>query len=924
MKKLFSLLTLALLTMSAWAATVTDVITAADLKATGSSYTDFSGVTFNTAVYAGQTAMNGTDIQMRSKNSNSGIVSTTSGGKLVSVKINVASNNSNTIDVYGSNTAYIAATNLYGNNGQGTKVGSTAETATIAVDGDYQYVGIRSNNGAVYISSIEITWETEGGTTPVVEKVAAPTFNPVDGHHFTGSLPVTVSCDTENASIYVYKMVNGEIDYNTEQYYFQTGTFYVNETATYAAQATKGGMEASEFTYVTYTLDNDNPDPQVTDYIRFNHGEDAQTAAGAFTVTRNGASFTVTNGMVANDCYRIYKDATITFNADSTVGNIVKIEFDGLNGSNPISGFGENEGLTFDGNNGTWTGEAKTVTLTVKTKQVRATEIRVYVDGEAPITVMDPTFDPSDGYTFTTETLDVTINCATQGATIVYVVNDGDEEEAAAPATVTLTGTSTILAYAKIGEFESNLVEATYTKEDPIQADYVTFNSETDKGNGSSTDTAPWTVVKDGVTMACSSGRVYDAGYRIYQGSTLKFTSTVGNIIRIEFDGVSEYPVSRMTANGGEFATSGVDGIWTGKTPEVIFTATQQARATEIRVYVDGDTTAVLPVEVATPVFTPAHNTTFIGSLEVSINCETEGAQIYYGFDNENFELYTAAFTIDQACTVYAYAQLDTVKSATASAKYYKALEVATIAEANGLKDKTNFAYTGSDAVVTYQWKNEKNQYVSTWIKDETGYGLIYGKQVPELTTGNVLNPNWDAQKITYNSIPEFQYPNNVTASGTTVTVEPVEMTQIDTTCVNMYIIMKGQTLTIDETDTTGCTWTNDAELKFYNQFFKTEGLNIESGKTYDVVGIATIHKKAPELYIISVTETVTGMRGDVNLDKQVTISDVTDLINCVLNNNWEGYSYENADCDPNGTVNIADVTALINYLLNNKVWPNE
>ena len=101
MKKLFSLLTLALLTMSAWAATtVTDVITAANLTATGTSYTDFSGVTITSdAVYAGQSAKNNNGaIQLRSKNSNSGIVSTTSGGKLVSIKIEVQSG-TNTIDV---------------------------------------------------------------------------------------------------------------------------------------------------------------------------------------------------------------------------------------------------------------------------------------------------------------------------------------------------------------------------------------------------------------------------------------------------------------------------------------------------------------------------------------------------------------------------------------------------------------------------------------------------------------------------------------------------------------------------------------------------------------------------------------------------------------------------------------------------------
>ncbi len=153
---------------SAWADDVTDVITASDLAATSTTYTDFSGVSITSdAVYAGQSAKDGSgNIQMRSKNSNSGIVSTTSGGKLKSVKITVGSG-SNTIDVYGSNIAYNSAADLYAtgtNSKQGTKLGSVTETGTITVTGDYAYVGIRSNNGAIYLSSIEITWETSSGS----------------------------------------------------------------------------------------------------------------------------------------------------------------------------------------------------------------------------------------------------------------------------------------------------------------------------------------------------------------------------------------------------------------------------------------------------------------------------------------------------------------------------------------------------------------------------------------------------------------------------------------------------------------------------------------------------------------------------------------------------------------------------------------
>jgi len=141
-----------------------DVLTASMLAATSTNYTDFSNVSYSgdnhsKAVYAGQSAKSSSGgIQLRSKNSNSGIVSTTSGGKVKSIKITVESG-SNTIDVYGNTTAYTSASNLYNSSAQGTKLGSLSATGTITVDGEYQYVGIRSYSGAVYITSIEITWE---------------------------------------------------------------------------------------------------------------------------------------------------------------------------------------------------------------------------------------------------------------------------------------------------------------------------------------------------------------------------------------------------------------------------------------------------------------------------------------------------------------------------------------------------------------------------------------------------------------------------------------------------------------------------------------------------------------------------------------------------------------------------------------------
>lgn len=58
------------------------------------------------------------------------------------------------------------------------------------------------------------------------------------------------------------------------------------------------------------------------------------------------------------------------------------------------------------------------------------------------------------------------------------------------------------------------------------------------------------------------------------------------------------------------------------------------------------------------------------------------------------------------------------------------------------------------------------------------------------------------------------------------------------------------------------------------------------------------------------------GLRGDVDADGSVEISDVTALIDYLLSGNASGIDLSAADCDTDGRVEISDVTALIDYLL--------
>ena len=159
---------------------VTDTLVASSFAATNTTYKDFSGVSFTSdAVYAGNNGKTSSGgIQLRSKNS-SGIVCTASGGTLVSISITVESG-SNTLDVYGKTTAYSSAADLYDSSKQGTKIGSKNTTGSISLTnpGNYSFIGLRSNNGALYLTDITVVWDDgQGGSTYSVSYDANADYN---------------------------------------------------------------------------------------------------------------------------------------------------------------------------------------------------------------------------------------------------------------------------------------------------------------------------------------------------------------------------------------------------------------------------------------------------------------------------------------------------------------------------------------------------------------------------------------------------------------------------------------------------------------------------------------------------------------------------------------------------------------------------
>ncbi len=248
----------AIVSVNVWANEVTDVLNQSVTKITTTNYAEFINLTATSdAVYAGNIAGANASIQLRSKN-NSGIITTTSGGtaKKIVVTWNENTDPARVLDIYGSETAYSVAADLYNADTQGTKIGSLAiadatdGVSTLEIEDEYAYIGIRSNSGAMYLTSIAITWET-GAAAP---SVAKPVITP-NGGYFIDTQEVTFSCETQGAEIYYTidgsEPANGNEPSTSATKYERTLLVTENNTVVRAV-AFKDGAKSKEAT-ATFT-----------------------------------------------------------------------------------------------------------------------------------------------------------------------------------------------------------------------------------------------------------------------------------------------------------------------------------------------------------------------------------------------------------------------------------------------------------------------------------------------------------------------------------------------------------------------------------------------------------------------------------------------------------------------------------------------
>jgi hypothetical protein len=485
-----------------------------------------------------------------------------------------------------------------------------------------------------------------------------------------------------------------------------------------------------------------------------------------------------------------------------------------------------------------------------------------------------PKFTPANGTTFMQgEELDVTINCDTEGATIMYQVNNGDVEMREAPVVVTLTESATITAFASAeGYIDSDEATATYTMVVPETTGPI-FNLVTDVTTLADGDHIILVnTAKDGTAVAMGAAKTNNFG-----GVDVVVN---GNQVQTE-----KANIITLVKNGDNWNLKAAEGY--------LYAASSSSNHMKAEATVDEDGNANAAISIA--------------DNAASIVFQGTNSHKNLRYNPNNGSPIFSCYEAGKQNPVYIYKTTEDVPEPPAP----QYVDVNNFAEAYALESGTKVKML-NDAVVTYQNGSR------LFVRDTEGTsGLIYGSLGKTFENGQVLGDEWTATYQLFNgNTHEFEILNaeEIFASGETRNAAPVECTSISANIVNEYVILKGVTLQADTT--ANIFYTADNNIQICNFFNGVEIPEVKENSTYDVTGIVMLSKAGQvRVYVTEMTEVSSQtLVGDVDEDGNVNITDVTALIDMLLSDNTK----PSGDVNGDGSINITDVTDLIDILLKN------
>ncbi|MBR1787960.1 MAG: endonuclease [Bacteroidaceae bacterium] len=934
--------TLTVVESSGTGSTTEDELTATVLDLP-SSYGDVSGKTATSGtVYAanGMTNTSKDYIQMRSSNNNSGIVSTSSVGTIAKVTVTWSSNTASgrVLNIYGSNTAYTSPTDLYDSSKQGTLLGTIVygTSTELAVSGNYAYVGIRSNANALYANSIRIQWNTGSGTTPtpVAPTVSfatatksltvgetftqAVTTNSNGAVTYTSSNPQVATVEAATGKVTAVSAGTATITANvaaTSNYTAGTATYTVTVTASGSSTLTGSGTQTDPYTVAdVLQLFADNNVPSTEVYVSGIVSQIKSLDVSKYT----RAQYYISDDGTTTDQFYVYNGlyldgANFTSNDQLQVADQVVV-------------LGT---LTTYGNTNEFAANSKIVSL-VRPSSGPVAPTASFASASKTLTV---------GATYTqtlTTNSDGAVTYASSNASVATVNAQTGLVTAVAAGTATITAT-----VAATDNFTA--ATATYT---------VTVTAS---GSGLSTDELTATVLDLGTSYGDVTGKTAASG-TVYAAHAM--TNADKEFIQMRSNNNNSGIVS--TASVGTVNSVTVDWTSTTQSGRVLnIYGSNTAYSSPADLYDSSKQGALLGTIVygTSTSLTVSDDYAYIGIRSNSGALYATGINIVWNITSGALMNPSASFEESAVTLTVGDTYMQTVNTNSDGAVTYSSSDpaVATVDASTGLVTAAaaGTATITANIAATSTYNAAAPTYTVTVVAAEQSLDYNYVKVTSEPTdwSGTYLIVNEEAS-VALDGGRETLNAASGQSNCITVTIEEGQIAATTYTAAAEFTVAKmtdgysikaasGGFLGLAK-GKSGMDTSSEAIANTLAYHSDGDSVTIACTSVVTSSGVSTdtpvrlrfnanngtplfrYYSYSTALQSVQLYKKVSsgeepGTSGDVNRDGNVSIADVTALVNIVLGKDsgtTPVYDHEAADVNQDGQVTIADVTALVNIVL--------
>ena len=487
----------------------------------------------------------------------------------------------------------------------------------------------------------------------------------------------------------------------------------------------------------------------------------------------------------------------------------------------------------------------------------------------------------------------------------------------------------------------------------------VVFNPATDKDmdTGGNVSATSFTLSKDGVTITVSLGTITDSQYRFYANSSVTVSPEIdwdelyegeygnyyGRLQKIEFictsSGTAQYGPGNLDVvynmPGGEYTWSGNVGTFDADgynaRDNYYLVANSQVRCTEIRVTVYANE-EVISLDNALNVTGGNIHFTSQGSYHwITVN---EGGRTYAQSGNagvaSSSSVLTATVTISQTYTL-----LFDFKAWGEGSAYDQCIfsvdGVVQFSYGARQNDWETYSVDLSPGTHTLTWSYTKDSSVNPtgdYFAVDNVALRIQLDPVLNVADGNIhftTGGDYPWTAVTSGGRTYAQSGNAGIASSSSVLTAIVDVVWNSTLSFDFKAWGEGSSYDV-------CEFFIDGVQKFKygarQNDWETYSVDLSPGThtlTWSYTKDSSVNPTGDYFAVdnVSIRAKLAPLRGDVNGDGNVNITDVTDLIDYLLSGNTSAVNLVAADVNGDNNVNITDVTDLIDYLLSG-AWLDE